>query len=73
MNAKRPNQQLRLPFEPQPPCTRAEAGEARFPSRQGVEASTTPSGSESPAPSCTALMEAICSPQNLPRLRAVRR
>lgn len=60
MNARRPNQQLRLPF------TQAEPGEARdAPLRQGVEAFVTPSASESPAPSAASLMETICSVRNL--------
>lgn len=59
MDAKRSNQQLWLPF------TRMEAGEARPPARQGVEASDTPPGHESPAAQAVTLMEDICSGRNL--------
>lgn len=59
MDARRPNQQLDLPF------TRTEAGEARPPVRQGVEASLTPPERESPAPAAANLMEVICSSRNL--------
>ncbi len=59
MDAKRPNSQLWLPF------TCAGQGETRDSSRQGVEASVTPSEHESPAPSVRGLMEATCNTQNM--------
>ncbi len=59
MNARRPNQQLWLPF------MRPEPGEARAPSQQGVEAFVTSSGNESPVSSATGLMEVICNPRNM--------
>ena len=61
MNAKRPNQQPMLPF------TREEAGEARTPPRQGVEASTSPPAAEGPVTSTETMMEAICSTENMSR------
>ena len=59
MNAKRPNQQLMLPF------TRDEVGEAHTSRRQGVEAFTPPSAPSSPVAPATASMEAICSNENM--------
>lgn len=59
MDARRPNEQPWLPF------TREESGEARAPSRQGVEASITSCDHESPATSVMGLMEAICSTSNV--------
>ena len=59
MNAKRPNQQQELPF------TQNGTGEAQSILRQGVEASTSSSGTKSPAADAAKMMEAICSSRNL--------
>lgn len=59
MNARRPNQQLQLPF------TQEGTGETRSTLRQGVEASTSFSGTQSPAADAAKMMEAICSSRNL--------
>ena len=61
MNAKRPNQQLMLPF------TSAETGETRTPRRQGVEARVPPSETENPVASTTTMMENLCSSENMDR------
>ena len=59
MNAKRPNQQLMLPFATQGP------GEARVRRPQGVEALRTTEEAESPVASSDTLMEAIGSNSNV--------
>ena len=59
MNAKRPNQQLMLPFATQGP------GEARAQRPQGVEALKTAEEAERPVTSNDALMEAVCSNSNV--------
>jgi RNA-directed DNA polymerase len=59
MNAKRPNQQLLLPF------AMPEAGEARDRHSQGVEAFSATEKTESLVISNDSLMEAICSERNV--------
>ena len=61
MNAKRPNQQLVLPF------AAMETGAVRSPTQQGVEAITTPTEPESPVVSTTTMMEELCSSENMDR------
>ena len=61
MNAKRPNQQLVLPF------AAMETGAARAPTQQGVEAFTTPTEAESPVVSTTTMMEDLCRSENMDR------
>lgn len=59
MSARRPNQQLMLPFASEEP------GEARAKRPQGVEAPRTVEGTESPVSSNDSLMEVICSSSNI--------
>jgi len=65
MEAKRRNEQLLLPF------TEVEAGEARGNHRQGVEASTASCETERPVLPTDAVMEALCSRENM--ITALRR
>lgn len=59
MGVTRRNHQLMLPF------TEVEAGEARGNHRQGAEAPTAAYETERPVPSTQAVMEVICSPENM--------
>lgn len=59
MSARRPNQQLMLPFASEEP------GEARANRLQGVEAFRTADGTESPVTSTNRIMEEICSLRNI--------
>lgn len=61
MNAKRPDNQLRLAFATEP------AGEARPLVAQEVEAFTAACETERPVTSVTEMMEAICDPENVSR------
>ena len=67
MGATRQNHQLMLPF------TEVEAGEARGNRRQGAESSKASCETERPVSSIQAVMEVICSPENMTAaLRRVR-
>ena len=59
MGVKRQNHQLMLPF------TEVEAGEARGNHRQGAEASKAAWETERPVSSTQAMMEVICSSENM--------
>ncbi len=59
MGVTRQNHQLMLPF------TEVEAGETRGNPRQGAEASTAAYETERPVSTTQAIMEVICSPENM--------